>query len=437
MKKKSKSTIPGLSQRYAAFLTALAYRFAEFATTPQTGKPVQPQTSSNVSPLESILEDTFSIPEMVELAWETLRRLEAASDAEWQKGVAMVLAQSMRMLTRLISPANVQNEIAELPDEECASLYLNSLGVSEDLKTFSSNTRPVIHGFLEKIANRDTTLRRDLSELFEGMFSTEAEKSQSLIMLVLQALGEPWAVIEIKGAMEDVAEKLTSSPEFAGAVEMIEAGESWGPASRDRGFERAWGGVRGKIMGRSKAQNLRLPDVRVWDKEHGDTWGDEISIAQESVFGELCGRIVNDPLRLLEEAYKGKLRNSLARAATNDIIDEIRRLRARKRDLLKKESLETETGTYREDTAEGATKNKKMSAALGYDSANQVISEVACQELLSWLSDDERTVVEMAVVQESKMRDVAALMGRSEAWVYKVKKRALERMKSRYMTMSR
>ena len=138
MKKKSKTTIPGLSQRYAAFLTALAYRFAEFVTTPQTGKPDQPQTSSNVSPLESILEDTFSIPEMVELAWETLRRLEAASDAEWQKGVAMVLAQSMRMLTRLISPANMQNEIAELPDEECASLYLNSLGVSEDLKTFSS-----------------------------------------------------------------------------------------------------------------------------------------------------------------------------------------------------------------------------------------------------------------------------------------------------------
>jgi hypothetical protein len=224
--------------------------------------------------------------------------------------------------------------------EERASLYLNILRVNTDLTGFSLNIKHVITLLLQRVVNEDPALQKDLAELLKGLFSTEADRSRVMMMFALQALGEPWAVVEMLGAIEDVREKLISSPELAGAVEFIEAEQSWGDSSSDEGFSLVWSGVGGKIMARSKDKRLKILGVRMHHRDGRHRWEEEETIAQTAVFSEITRRITENPLGVLEDAYKGSLRDSLAKAAENDLRDEIRRARAKKRDTLKNVSLD-------------------------------------------------------------------------------------------------
>jgi DNA-directed RNA polymerase specialized sigma24 family protein len=246
----------------------------------------------------------------------------------------------------------------------------------------------------------------------------------------LQALGEPWAVVEMLGAIEDVREKLISSPELAGAVEFIEAEQSWGDSSSDEGFSLVWSGVGGKIMARSKDKRLKILGVRMHHRDGRHRWEEEETIAQTAVFSEITRRITENPLGVLEDAYKGSLRDSLAKAAENDLRDEIRRARAKKRDTLKNVSLDELEG------GDDGTGNLACVSARGVavstieDPADLVLDEIVRGELMRVLTEDEKNVIDLNIIQGFKIAEVATSLRKSHAWVYKVKARTLKKMKN-------
>ena len=202
MRKKLHTTEPEVSQKLGAFFTALALRLAEFFRQPEILSVNGPSSQTKSSNLESIAKDVFSIPEVKQLAESVLKQIEAMPGAEWQQGITRFLSQTMSMLAKQKSPPSARKEIASLSDEERASLYLNILRVNTDLTGFSLNIKHVITSLLQRVVNEDPTLQKDLAELLKGLFSTEADRSRVMMMFALQALGEPWAVVEILGAIE-------------------------------------------------------------------------------------------------------------------------------------------------------------------------------------------------------------------------------------------
>jgi DNA-directed RNA polymerase specialized sigma24 family protein len=430
MRKTLHTSNPEISQKLGAFFTALAFRLAEFFRPPEILSVNGPSSQTKSSNLESIVKDVFYVPEMKQLAESVLKQIEAMPSTKWQKEITRFLSQTMSLLAKQKSPPGAKKKIASLSDEERASLYLNILRVNTDLAQFSSNIKHVITSLLQQVVNEDPALQKDLAELLKGLFSTEADRSRVMMMFALQALGEPWAVVEILGAIEDVREKLISSPELAGAVEFIEAGQSWGHSSRDEGFSLVWSGVGGKIMARRREKGLKIPGIRTYHSNGRHWWEEEEAIAQTAVFSEITRRITEKPLGILEDAYKGSLRNSLAKAAENDLRDEIRHARAKKRDTAKSVSLDALENSDGESGNLDRMSVRNVAVSKMEDPADLVLDEIVRDEFMRVLTEDEKNVIDLNIIQGFKIGEVATSLKKSHAWVYKVKARALKKMKN-------
>lgn len=159
-------------------------------------------------------------------------------------------------------------------------------------------------------------------------------------------------------------------------------------------------------------------------------WEEEEAIAQTAVFSEITRRITEKPLGILEDAYKGSLRNSLAKAAENDLRDEIRHARAKKRDTAKSVSLDALEDSDGESGNLDRMSARNVAISKMEDPADLVLDEIVRDEFMRVLTEDEKNVIDLNIIQGFKIGEVATSLKKSHAWVYKVKARALKKMKN-------
>ncbi len=206
---------------------------------------------------------------------------------------------------------------------------------------------------------------------------------------------------QIEEAMVQFRDKLASDSSLQAAVELWEQERGWGGTPDDAGFGLAWEAMKPRLVGRIIKKGLLFPGARAN--------GDERDFSMEAIFYELRKRATEEPVKLLEDALLGKLSNSLVLSAERDVRDEIRRLKPK---ATKQVSIEDE---------EYAVAN--IIPAMGED----VDVEENWDEIVSCLSEEEKTVLVLLYKEELRQTQVAATLHKSQPWVSKVRQRALEK----------
>ena len=372
--------------------------------------------------LEQALRLLFASAELKRAARFTLRRLSSLTPCEWDTMMTEFLDQCIRMPRVLLSTIGQEDPFSCLTSERQIHLYLHYLGWEGNQRGFVQFFKDnMLTGFNKMASGED-----NCSSLLKGLFTNELEHTNALRQLILPIAVDDELMETISKLIAKLRSRLLKSPEWVFALCLME--NRRGLSCESVEMNKAVNELREKHLRwlRSKGDKLKLSG-RHLDPEGRDDFPEELSLGAETVYAVLLKKAMNNPIELLMDAWRGKLPYYLKKAVENDILQEVRKIKTRKRDYTRDLSLDTPLYPNVEGDSGEVFLAETLPAPRG-DVLNEMADAAAVADLLSVLSPCERTVIEMSVLEQDKQEIIALKMHHGASWVTKVKQRALRKM---------
>lgn len=386
------------------------------------GTPDREHSRRTGETLEKTLQATFTIPEIRDLIATALKRIVPLSPAQWNRAVRNFIVTLLGLFSHACIEMGEPDPLSGLSVQGKIRYFITGTRWEGNFAGFAVEMKKVIIDILERIVSGDKTkLATWSAEITRGVFSDDPERATAFIRLSLLAGGGRDLLTEVNSAVKIVLEKLHSSVEFKAAVELAEKRQKWGGGLADQRSKETWDHIRPTVMGRVRGKNLAIPGAHQIDQRRHKVWDEEEILAMETVFEELSNRVSRNPFKLIADVLNGKLTTSLVVAVENDLKDEIRHERAKKRDVRKRESLQGEEVTDQISV-------RKAFVLPSGDPLDLLAGKSARDELLRQLTEDEKTVITL-IDEGFRKQEIARKLGKSRAWVSVKLKGAREKLK--------
>jgi len=389
---------------YGSFLVSLLSRSVELMGT-------SGQDPRQAVTLDKALESMFLMPEIKELAGTKLGEIKTISAARWRRGTRKFFRDYAELYSTFLREQGQPDPLHGLPLHKKISYLLTELGWEGNFNKIPRISKKWFTDALEVIVTGEKKTVAEWSKgITSGLFEDDPETAVAIIRFSLMAGGGNKLLQEIDDAVKTVRDRLISLPEFQAAVELVEKRQKWGGSESDSKFRETWNSLKPRVTERMRRKGLAIPRVDGLSDLGKKDWSEEEVLAMETVFNELFRRASENPLKLIADAWNGKLGNSLVVSVENDLRDEIRRLRAQKRDVAKEEILDEERATHPGKVHAKSIRDSKVPL-------DKLIENENYNQLMSQLTGIERTIVTMKVEEGLKQDEIARRMGKSQAWV--------------------
>ncbi len=398
-RKRSSETSP----IYGSLLVSMLYRSIEFMAT--GGKD-----SQSAETLDNVLGSIFDVPEIQDWAAMLLDRVSSMPATEWRHQVRRFINVNLQMVSRVFEEEGQPDPLEGLTENQKIKFYLDLMGREESLALFSSFLREQIIDLLNLVVfGEKQALAEWTNDITSDLFKGDPEKAVTIIRMALIGGGGNELLEEIDDAVIRVRKSLGSSLMFNTAVELVEKDQEWGGFSADSKFKESWESLKSRVMGRIKGKSLTLPEEDIFYELGEKKWDEEETLAMITVFNELKRRAGETPVKLVSDAWEGKLSNSIVVSIENDVKDEIRKQKAKKRGFDKREEFSEQS------LVESGRLYPK--AAIDFKEPLQsLIEKYEHGQLCDLLSEEERAIVEL-ILEGYKEREIGNKVGKSQAWV--------------------
>jgi DNA-directed RNA polymerase specialized sigma24 family protein len=297
----------------------------------------------------------------------------------------------------------------------------------ETFGTFAYLCRKRLKGLLEKFVAGEPL---DVGEM-KGTFTTDLDKGLLIMEYAWKTYCDDMLYQSVRQAVKEVTLKL-NSPEFRTVVDIMEKNHGWVKTSPENLFPEVLQHIKGRLKFNIDLHNLRIPGWLRLDNDDNFEQSEEYNIAAGAVWETLLEKGRGDPIKVLLEAWEGKLTNILVKAAMNNLRDRFRHDHAKKRDAGQVLSLDEpidndwdhEPELLRETIPSGEQ-----------DILDYMTDLERRDEILSLLDDDERDVI-LGWLQGETGEEIAERKGRSTSWVSKKKRSAFEKIRAYFKKKS-
>jgi hypothetical protein len=393
----------------AALLISLICRFPQA----NRGAP-QPE-------LEETLKRLFASPEAKLVARRMLKRVGELTEREWTRAVDILLEQGVLATRDLLHAAGRPDPFEGLAPIGAINLYMRTLGWEGTRAGFRGLVKENALSALEQLARG-----KDIYfSLMQGLFTDELERTNAVVQLILQAVDSQEFMDELAELIDGIERRLLRSPEWVMALCLMERRRNMGgTAEMNEALETLREKHRGWLW--ACQSELRIPGRHI-DIYGRDDLSQELSLAQQTVYTVLLKRAIEDPLGLLEDAWRGGLPFYLEQAIKNDIMQEIKWMKAGKRDSTHDVPLEAPLKKMKPDN-QGIITPEDTVGDPSVDVEGEITGAEGVECLLRELSPVERQVIEMLVVEGHAQTTVAKKLDHGPSWVTKVKRRAFAKM---------
>lgn len=413
-KKRSIETSP----EYGTFIVTLLYNTLGYMASEGKENPF----SRN---LEKSLSSIFRIPEVKEFVLKFFDEIISTPESDYKQPVQDFFIAVMKKYANL--PGEVEGLYPPPPPSENESMafVLEQVGFQKSFGELVALIKSQALEFSELFkTGNDEALEKFIENVIAGTFSEDPKAAISMIKFALLVGGGTELIDEIDTAVLRLKERLLSSPEFSAAVETQEK-----PGYRDgsysgKKYEESWKNLKPNILGRIQRKGLLLPRIEFPQSIGQRPSSHEEILAMECVFSELINRVTENPTKLIQDAWAGKLANSIVLAVEHDIRDAIRSERAQKRGIAKTVILEEDTNgpEYGRDKITG---NDLVETLESFDETDSV------ERLLTKFSPEEREIVTLIAEQSLNQQEIAKALGKSQPWVSKRMKGIKEKLQEK------
>lgn len=394
---------------YGSFLISLLYRSLELLDT-------HGRDSRAPETLDKLLGSIFNIPEIKEMLETLLEKINSTSEIEWRRSVRSYFKASLPVFSRGFQELGMSDPLQELSPGKQANWIIKTIGWEGSFNDFASKVKKdLIKMLILTVSGEKEAIEKWSKGITAEVFKEDPEKAITLIRLSIFAGGGKKLLQEIEDAVRNLLDKLRSSPEFQGAVELVEKHQEWGGLAADRKFQEIWDTLRSKIMGRVWKKGLAIPKIDEMGANIKENWNEEESVALYSIFDELSKRASENPFKLIADALTGKLGNSLVLAAENDIRDKIRYEKAQKRDVSRQEPLD-------EEKLNAPGKRYPQSITVK-SSLDKLIEKEGFDSLMNLLTNGEKAICNFMVKEDLTQTEIGRRLDKPQSWVNgKIKK---------------